>query len=198
MPHSDTKISPLISYIRVLTFVRNISLILGGLSLLFLALIPLLRASGALPPGSGSSGLQLEAPGVSIRLVSPLPWYTGELLALAGMFWFLLFLYILQGVLRLAHGLKDGESPFSIRGLQFIQRVAIGFFVVAFLQVVMEVLVVFSLQDWARSVEQMHGLHVQTGISIPLIPITAGFLTLVFRYIFQYGLTLQNENDSIV
>jgi len=198
MPNSEPSKKSLISYIRILTFVRNISLILGGLSLLFLALVPLLRTTGVIPPGTGSGSLQLEAPGLSIRLALPVPWYAGELLTLAGMFWFLLFLYILQGVLRLAHGLKDGESPFSIRGLQFIQRVAIGFFVIAFLQVAMEALVVFSLQDWARSVEQLHGLHVQTGVSLPVIPITAGFLTLVFRNIFQYGLTLQNENDSIV
>lgn len=146
-------------------------------------------------------GLEFTVPGLKMKVESSLlgvfyyPAFVSMIINIV-MIWTLL-LYSLNQFLRIIKSIKVEGTPFLKSIIKKIKCIAYSFFLYSIFEFIISIILkIFFTQDSA--VAGLSGIKLQINTELPFWSIVCGIFILAIAEIFNYGLKLQQDNDSII
>ncbi len=146
-------------------------------------------------------GIELTTPGLRMRIDSTLikgciiPAQVSMILN-AAMIWILL-LYSVSEFLKVIKSIKENGTPFMTSVIKRIKYISYSFFFYSVISFFIS-LILKGIYSEDGLVEGISGISLQIDTGVPFWAIMCGIFILVIAEIFNYGLDLQQDNDSIV
>jgi hypothetical protein len=146
-------------------------------------------------------GLEFTVPGLKMKVGSSLlgefyyPAFMSMMINIV-MIWTLL-LYSVNQFLKIIKSIKVKGTPFVDSTIKKIKGIAFSFFLYSIVAFIISIILkIFFAQDSA--VAGLDAIRLQINTEIPFWSIVCGIFILVIAEIFNYGLKLQQDNDSII
>lgn len=191
--------SELIVYNRIIKIIWVLIVVVGSLICLGLIVSIVCFALGKL--STDQFHLEFTAPGFKMIVNSKVfgRFLTPALLSIGlnALMLIVLIIYTLSQFRGIFSSFKDNNTPFTKINVDRMKRISYSFFIYSILiyatSIILKLLFAKSMP-----IGEISNVLIQFDTSLPLWPLTFGFLILGIAKVFDYGIRLQQDNDSIV
>lgn len=198
---SKQSMEKILKYQKVLSFFYNMTWVIGSMALAALVIVNILYFANVLSPETASMNLQFNMLGLQLNIEGSL---LGEgmkpaalILTINALYILALLIYVMKQLRAVFKSFIENSTPFMAENITRIKNIAYGLYVYSGVVVFTEVFTgMFMKGDIV--LKGIEGISITSNVSLPLWPIVCGIVISGIAEIFQHGLNLQKDSDSIV